>query len=128
MAEVSVCVCEDNGFALISLGGEVTGADIVAAARDLHEHPKWQRSFHVVWDGREVRSLVIEPDDVPLMVEAKMEASTGREVTIAVREVDLEIAKLCALLLRIRGREAVVVGTLAEAFAELGVPVPDALA
>ncbi len=128
MAQVTLHVYENEGFALISFAGEVHGDDIVAAARDLHEHPQWKRDFHVIWDGRGVTTLVIGPEDVPAMVEAKMEVSTGREVTVAVRDVDQELGKLCALLLRVRGREAVVVDSLGDAFAELGLAqVPGAL-
>lgn len=120
MPALSIHIDEATGLALISGSGEVTGADIVDAARALHGHPKWDFRFDVLWDGRAVTSLVVTPDDIPEMVEAKTEHSVGKEVIVAVRSVDKMIADLSALLMRARGREAHAFYTLDEALDVLG--------
>ncbi len=119
MAQASIQIHETEGFALIEVGGEVRGQDIVQAAHTLRKDPRWRQHFNVIWDGRKVTSLLLEPNDLTEMVEAKAETTVGKEVTIAVRSLDVEMAKLCALLLRVRGLEASVVGTLEGALAEL---------
>ncbi len=126
MARMPVHVYEDKGFGRVVMAGEVHGEDIVEAAHALLTHPRWRTSFDVIWDGRGVTSLILEPDDLAKMVEAKAEVTAGKEVTIAVRTLDKEMAKLCTLLLRVRGREVKVVGTLDEALAEVGLEeMPD---
>ncbi|MEM1042650.1 MAG: hypothetical protein AAGI91_08480 [Bacteroidota bacterium] len=102
---------------MVELRDEVRGRDIVEAAQGLLQDARWDRQFDVIWDGRLIRSLILEPEDLMAMVNAKAAASSGVEVTIAVRPLDREMAKLCALLLRGRGRVARVVSTLEEALA-----------
>ena len=120
MADITTRIDKEVGIAFIALGGEVTAADVIGAAHALHDRPDWDAHYDVIWDGRGVTSLVIDHDDVLGMVDAKVERSVGKEVTIAVREIDHVMASLCALLLRVRGREAVVVASLEEALEELG--------
>lgn len=120
MADSSIRIAEQAGLALVELSGEVTAADVVEAARALHALPNWDIRYDVIWDGRGITSLVIGHDDVIEMVDAKVEKSIGKEITIAVRELDHMMASLCALLLKARQREAVVVSTLEEALAEVG--------
>lgn len=128
MADVSIQIDERAGLALVELGGEVEAEDVIGAARALHARPEWNVQYDVIWDGRGIVSLVIGHDDVIEMVDAKVEQSLGKEVTIAVREIDHMMASLCALLLKARRREAVVVATLAEALEELGLDrLPESL-
>lgn len=120
MSSAAIRIDRQVGLALVELSGEVTGADIVEAAHTLHDLPEWDRRFDVIWDGRSVTMLSIMPGDLSDMVEAKVNDSIGKEIVVAVREIDQMMANLCALLLRARGREAKVVATLGEAVVEAG--------
>ncbi len=114
------CIDPDSEVAVVELTGAIDGDECVAAARALHGHPRWERRYDVIWDGRGITGLVIDPRDMKEIVDAKTEDSSGLDVLIVQREVDYLVARLYTYLARSKGKEAHVFTTLDAALEALG--------
>jgi hypothetical protein len=41
----------------VRMYGTVTGAEVIAACRELFEHPAWDPAYTLLWDDREISAL-----------------------------------------------------------------------
>ncbi len=110
----------DAGLALAVKWGVLTGKDMVGTAHLLHGDPDWRPDFDVIWDCRGILKLVLEPADVPPMVAAHLENSTGEDVIVVRRQVDYSVSMLYAHLARREDKAVTVCWTMEEALAALG--------
>jgi hypothetical protein len=101
--------------------GVVTGAELLRAARSVHEDPDWQPGFDVVWDCSAVRSHDVVPADVDPLVREEVASGDGRDVLVSSLSTgDRAISEMLAAFCRRRGKAMTVHPTLAEALAVLG--------
>ena len=64
--------------ALIVVIGTLTGAEIIAACREVFTHPDWRGGFSTLWDANALRALVLLPDDVASFAAAASELTPLR--------------------------------------------------
>ena len=96
----------------------VVGRDIAGTIEALYLDPQFGAGFDVVWDGRNITSLLLEQDDTPAFVRLHERHSTagewGRDVILATRHLDFVMAGIYALQARPLAHKTYVVRTLAE--------------
>lgn len=62
-----------DGVAIVTIGGVVTGSDIIAATDALVEQPEYRGDYHQVWVFTDVVSLAISPEEMEAMVAHDLE-------------------------------------------------------
>lgn len=116
------------GLALVEKSGEVMADEIVESAHALRHDPAWNPGFDVIWDCTRLSSLIVAPEDVPVVVAAYSENLCGRDLLVIGREADYPIAQLTAYLCRREGKDSEVFTSMDDALAALGLrELPEAL-
>lgn len=82
----------------ITLTGAVTAADIDAALCALTADAAWQPGFDTLWDGRHIRTLVVEWEGAQHVMQRLSQLQErrgpGRAAVVAHRPVDTSVAQL----------------------------------
>jgi hypothetical protein len=115
----------------IACTGTVTIADLVGATQGLYESPVWVPGADVVWDFTAVGMVLLDHGDLqslPEVDEAYEDvAAGGRDVVVATRELDYDLARLYEKVAEGSVRVVSVVRSLGDAYAALAVPLPAGL-
>lgn len=118
-------VYPEGSIGVIRLSGVVSADEILSAIRDLYTDERWEPGFGTLWDSRDVRQLVILPEDLPGIRRTSSELiarqGMGKIAVVASRDLDYQIAKLVLMQRQVPIREAAVFRSLTEALAWLGV-------
>ena len=106
--------------------GTITAAELVDATHDLYEDPAWVPGADAIWDFTLVTMVLLEHGDLQALPDLdrayEAVALGGRDIVIAYRELDYDLARLFQKVAQDSVREVSVVRTLAEAYAVLSVP------
>ena len=121
------------GLAVARMTGTLTGPDMAEIVTAVHADADWEPAFDAIWDCSVVRAHVVQPDEVPPLVEAVLEAgaakgSAGRDVLI--ENASLARSAFSEMLVRRlrRHQDAHVVRRMEQALAVLGLDaLPPAL-
>ena len=129
-ATFAYAIDPEAGLALARMWGEITGADMRAVVETVHRDPAWRAHFDAVWDCSEVVAHVVRPTEVPAVVGETTAGQTGRDVVVEHEGLAESLfSTMLALTIRVRGKEAHAVKSVAEALGVLGLDaLPDALA
>jgi hypothetical protein len=132
---VATCVQPELKLGLITFSGTVDAGDILRAMDEVYHAPSWEPTFTLLWDGRGIRSLVLEPEEVghitsravALRPLKSVDPAAGREAVVVAREVDFIAARLLVERTR-EGRvhEVRVFDVFGDATAWLGLTPDDA--
>jgi hypothetical protein len=94
----------------------VVGRDIAATIEALYLDGDFGAGFDVVWDGRNITSLLLEQDDTPAFVRLHEQygraSEWGRDIILASRNLDFVMAGMYALQARPLAHKTYVVRTL----------------
>jgi hypothetical protein len=92
------------------LSGHVTSEDVMHAGVHLYDDPNWAPGFHELWDGLEIRELVLDWDTLREMVLIEEEARTmmgfGKIAMLFRRDLDIAMGKTLQALMSGTGRES----------------------
>lgn len=115
----------EHRLAAIRFAGTVTGAEIVEGIAALFDSPEWESGFQVIWDGRAIATLILDPDDAEQVVAASVgrRSQTG-EARTAVLSLGFTVYT-SALVLTLKAnrntnREIKIFESMDEALAWLG--------
>jgi hypothetical protein len=116
-----------HSLALVRFGTSVTGLDIVALLEKVLGDPKWKPGYARLWDGRRVRHLDVQPQEITAHGEfldgMRKIAGDGKSAIVASRDIDLMAAKLYReRVQRLLGVDVRVFDNMNDAVAFLDVP------
>lgn len=121
---VRVQLATADGFALGTLLGDVTWAEIAAAMRALYGRSESTPHDYVLWDGRRITTLTVSPEDLPeiqrLRDELKAGFDGGKTAAVMVRGPDQTLARLFGSQVRKTRRQHRVFASMDDALAFLG--------
>jgi hypothetical protein len=113
----------ERRLARVTLPDSVVGSEIASTMLALYADPEWQPGFDVVWDGREIAELFLEPGDqlgfVRLIEDNLQRAGRGVDVIVVTRALDVAMANVYRGFARRGPRAAHVCSTEGEAAALL---------
>jgi hypothetical protein len=102
----------------VTMPKTVVGHGIADTIEALYLDTECGAGFDVVWDGRNITSLLLEQDDTPAFVRLHETYGNagewGRDVILVTRNLDFVMAGMYALQARPLAHETYVVRTLAE--------------
>lgn len=108
----------------VTMSKTVVGRGIAETIEALYLDADVGAGFDVVWDGRNITSLLLEQDDTPAFVRIHERYATaskwGRDVILASRDLDFVMAGMYALQARPLAHQTYVVRTLREVERLLG--------
>jgi hypothetical protein len=99
---VATCVQPELKLGLVAFAGTVDAEELVRTLDALRLDPRWVASYDLLWDGRGIRSLILDPDAVERVVHhglawnsrVEPDLAPGREAVVVGREVDFLAARL----------------------------------
>ena len=101
----------------------VLGRDIAGTIEALYLDPACDAGFDVVWDGRQITSLLLERDDTQEFVRVHAAyagaGEPGREIILVSRNLDFVMARMYALQARSLSHKTYVLRTVAEVEVQL---------
>ncbi len=107
---VATCVLPDRRLALVTFSGVVDATDILRGFDAVFHSPLWEPGFDTVWDGRQTRTLLLDPAAVDRVTDKsftlKDARGVGYDAVIVERDVDFIAARLISE--RVRRRQQVV--------------------
>ncbi len=110
-------------FAVVELSGIITWADTRAILEALFNGPTWVIGSSILWDTRELSSIVLEPEElesIRTMMESLSKQRVGGRSAVVTRDEELEmVAKLFSGLAPDSTREMGVFESVKDALAFL---------
>lgn len=118
----------EHGLAVIRLGFAVRGSDIVLLLDAVLRDPAWQPGFARFWDGRGVRHLDVQPNEMEehsaFLDTVRDLAGQGKSAIVTFRDIDHLAAMLYqARVRRLLGVDIQVFSEIEDAADFLSVPV-----
>lgn len=115
-------IASEHKLVYARIEGAVDGTECAAAVRQLFADDAWSPDYDVLWDGRLITQLVLDPDDFDTLLHTVADRMEGRDALVVERVVDIAAAELYAVLARRREAETRVFQSIKEALEYLGRP------
>lgn len=115
-------IAPEHKLVYARIEGAVHGTDCAAAVRQLFADETWSPEYDVLWDGRQITQLILEPKDFDTLLHTIADRMEGRDALVVERVVDIAAAELYAVLARRRNAETRVFQSIKDALDYLGRP------
>ena len=87
---------QKTGF--VTLDGVINCDTFIGVMETLYRHPDWRPGYSALWDGREIKQLLIDPDDLKrilaIILEYRPMVGPGRAAFVMPRDLDYVITRL----------------------------------